>query len=150
MQQMRKARQIRRAFFLHGCFSGADAYTVLALLVLRLARAQVRYCDGVWLAWGGALPWLLRHHPVGAVAAAAIGRVIVAGDKATLRRHLRHEWVHVRQFLRWGLLFPVLYVLELLRHILHGKSPYWHNIFEQEARRNERQSRGTTASTTRL
>jgi hypothetical protein len=54
-----------------------------------------------------------------------------------LRRHLRHEWAHVRQFLRWGLLFPLLYVLELLRQVLRGKNPYWHNVFEVEARRHE-------------
>jgi hypothetical protein len=143
MCQTRKARPYRRAFFLRGFsyqafFLGADAYTALALLLLWAARAQVRYCGGVWLAWGGALPWLLRHHPVGAVAAAAMGRVIVAGDKATLRRHLRHEWVHVRQFVRWGLLFPLLYFLELLRQVFRGKSAYWHNIFEREARRNEK------------
>ncbi|MFI0546307.1 MAG: signal peptide prediction [Brachymonas sp.] len=143
MRQTRKARQLRRAFFTpvvacRALLLGADVYTALALLLLWAARAQVRYCGGVWLAWGGALPWLLRHHPLGAVAAAAMGRVVVAGDKATLRRHLRHEWVHVRQFVRWGLLFPALYVLELLRQVLRGKSPYWHNIFEREARRNEK------------
>jgi hypothetical protein len=142
MRQTRKARPFRRAFFLRGfsCrsfFLGADVYTALALLLLWAARAQVRYCGGVWLAWGGALPWLLRHHPLGVVAAAAMGRVIVAGDKTMLRRHLRHEWAHVRQFLRWGLLFPLLYVLELLRQILRGKTPYWHNVFEVEARRHE-------------
>lgn len=137
-----KARQPRRAFFApafscRAALLGADVYTALALLLLWAARAQVHYRRGVWLAYGGALPWLLRHHPVGAVAAAAMGRVVVAGDRATLRRHLRHEWAHVRQFVRWGLLFPVLYSLELLRQVLRGKSPYWHNIFEQEARRNE-------------
>ena len=143
MRQTRKARQLRRAFFTpvvacRALLLGADVYTALALLLLWAARAQVRYCGGVWLACGGALPWLLRHHPLGAVAAAAMGRVVVAGDKATLRRHLRHERVHVRQFARWGLLFPALYVLELLRQVLRGKSPYWHNIFEREARRNEK------------
>jgi hypothetical protein len=63
--------------------------------------------------------------------------VVFARDKAALRCHLRHEWAHVRQFCRFGLLFPLLYLCELLRQVLRGKSPYWHNIFEQEARRNE-------------
>lgn len=131
-RQARQARPNRRAFFL-----GADVYTALALLLLWAAGARLRYLGGVWLAYGGALPWLLRHHPVGAVAAATMGRVIMAGDRTTLRCHLRHEWAHVRQFLRWGLLFPLLYVLELLRQLLMGKSPYFDNIFEQEARHGE-------------
>ena len=58
-------------------------------------------------------------------------------DAATLRQHLRHEWVHIRQFMRWGALFPLLYFLELLRHLSCGKDPYLHNRFECEARREE-------------
>ena len=115
----------------------ADFWTLLGWCLARLAGAQLRPLGGVWLAWGGRLPWLLARYPFGAVAAMAIGRVIFAGDAAALRRHLRHEWAHVRQFSCWGLLFPLLYLLELLRQLLRGKLPYWHNIFEQEARANE-------------
>ena len=49
-------------------------------------------------------------------------------------RHLSHEHVHVRQFERWGLLFPILYVLASFRALLTGKRFYWDNVFEIEAR----------------
>jgi hypothetical protein len=42
--------------------------------------------------------------------------------------------VHVRQYERWGLLFPILYVLASFRALLTGKRFYWDNVFEVEAR----------------
>lgn len=117
--------------------NGADVWTLLGWVLARMAGAKLRPLGGVWLATDGRVPALLARYPFGAVQAMAIGRVIFAGQQHTLRRHLRHEWAHVRQFARWGLLFPMLYLLELLRQLLLGKSPYWHNVFECEARRNE-------------
>lgn len=117
--------------------NGADVWTLLGWSLARLAGAQLKPLGGIWCATHGRVACLLAHHPFGAVRAMAIGRVVFAADKVALRRHMRHEWAHVRQFCRFGLLFPLLYLLELLRQLLHGKSPYWHNIFEQEARRNE-------------
>ena len=117
--------------------NGADVWTLGGWILARAAGAQLRPLGGVWLAVGGRLPWVLAQYPFGAVQAMVIGRVVFAADKAALRCHIRHEWAHVRQFCRFGLLFPLLYLLELLRQLLRGKSPYWHNIFEQEARCNE-------------
>lgn len=117
--------------------NGADVWTLGGWILARAAGAQLRPLGGVWLAVGGRLPWVLAHYPFGAVQAMAVGRVILAGDAASLRCHLRHEWAHVRQFARFGLFFPLLYLLELLRQVLRGKSPYFDNFFECEARRNE-------------
>lgn len=44
----------------------------------------------------------------------------------------RHEMVHIRQFKRMGLYFPLAYAWE---YCLNG---YWENVFEKEARRGER------------
>ena len=117
--------------------NGADVWTLLGWSLARLAGAQLKPLGGIWCATHGYVPSLLSHYPFGAVQAMVIGRVVFAADKAALRCHIRHEWAHVRQFCRFGLLFPLLYLLELLRQLLRGESPYWHNIFEQEARRNE-------------
>ena len=118
-------------------FKGADLFTALALLTARFCGATIRQRGGVYMAYGGKLPALLQRHPLGAMQAAVVGRVILARDQASLRQHLRHEWVHVRQFMRWGALFPALYFLELLRQVSCGKDAYLCNRFECEARRNE-------------
>ncbi len=118
-------------------FNGADIWTLLAYLLALALRAQIRPLAGVYLVTGGRLPQFLARHPLGAVRAMAMGRVVFAAERSDLRRHLRHEWAHVRQFARWGFLFPALYFLELLRQYIRGKKPYFDNVFECEARRNE-------------
>ena len=50
---------------------------------------------------------------------------------------LRHEMVHVRQAERWGPLFVPVYLIAMLAARLHGKDPYWDNMFETEARSRE-------------
>jgi hypothetical protein len=66
--------------------------------------------------------------------AITIGHVILGRNHGTLTRYRSHEHVHVRQYERWGLLFPVLYVLASFRALLTGKRFYWDNVFEVEAR----------------
>lgn len=48
---------------------------------------------------------------------------------------MEHERVHVRQFRRYGLWMPILYVLDSLRQMLQGKHYYKDNRFEVEARK---------------
>ena len=66
--------------------------------------------------------------------AITLGHVILGRNHGTLSRYRSHEHVHVRQYERWGLLFPVLYVLASFRALLTGKRFYWDNVFELEAR----------------
>ena len=66
--------------------------------------------------------------------AITLGHVILGRNHGTLTRYRSHEHVHVRQYERWGLLFPVLYVLASFRALLTGKRFYWDNVFELEAR----------------
>ena len=100
--------------------SGADVWTLWGWCLAFLLRAELRPLGGIWCATHGRVACLLAHHPFGAVRAMAIGRVVFAADKVALRRDMRHEWAHVRQFCRFGLLFPLLYLLELLRQLLRG------------------------------
>jgi hypothetical protein len=68
--------------------------------------------------------------------AITLGHVILGRNHGTLSRYRSHEHVHVRQYERWGLLFPILYALASFRALLTGKRFYWDNVFEIEARKN--------------
>ena len=63
------------------------------------------------------------------------GHVIFAVSQIAMDSYRGHELVHVRQYERWGPLFPVLYIGSSLIQKLKGRDPYFANWFEQEARR---------------
>ncbi len=111
--------------------------TVPALGVALLARllgARLTWHSGVLEASGGPFPWVLaRMYPPMPIAAITLGHVVLAQRQADLDRTRRHERVHVRQYERWGGLFPVLYLGESLRLLLSGRDPYRENRFEREA-----------------
>jgi hypothetical protein len=67
--------------------------------------------------------------------AITIGHVILGRSHGLLKVWRSHEHVHVRQYERWGPLFPVLYFLASLKALFTGKRFYWDNVFEIEARR---------------
>lgn len=83
---------------------------------------------GRWVpALGGRLSGM-----AGPAAAVTLGSTIVVHPDAPVSdRLLRHELVHVRQWSRRPLAFPLLYVLE---HVRHG---YRNNRYEVEARAEE-------------
>lgn len=56
---------------------------------------------------------------------------------ATDRRLVRHEMEHVRQAMRWGPLFPLLYLGSMAVAEAQGKRPYADCYFERAARRAE-------------
>jgi hypothetical protein len=62
------------------------------------------------------------------------GHVILAVTDEELRRIGPHERVHVAQYERWGPLFFPAYGLSSLWQLLRGRSPYWYNHFEVQAR----------------
>jgi len=93
---------------------------------------------GVIEAEGGILPFLLsrrRRHSM--IDALTIGHVIMGQNHESLNRCRDHESVHVRQYERWGLLFPVLYLLSSAAALVRGMDPYRDNRFEREAFRSE-------------
>jgi hypothetical protein len=62
------------------------------------------------------------------------GHVILAVTHEELCRIGPHERVHVEQYERWGPVFFLAYPLSGLWQLLRGRSPYWHNYFEVQAR----------------
>lgn len=62
------------------------------------------------------------------------GHVILAVTDEELCRIGPHERVHVEQYEHWGPLFFLAYGLSSLWQLLRGRSPYWHNYFEVQAR----------------
>jgi hypothetical protein len=66
--------------------------------------------------------------------AITLGHVILGRSHGTLSRWRSHEHVHVLQYERWGVLFPILYVLASFKALVTGKRFYWDNVFELEAR----------------
>ncbi|MEO7322114.1 MAG: signal peptide prediction [Burkholderiales bacterium] len=113
----------------------------LPLTLLGLALALLaRLSGGTWAIRGGvveacgpAARMMLRLHPVGGVTAMALGHVVIARDSSCLAQSRAHEREHVRQFERWGLLFPVVYVGESAYCWISGQDPYLANRFERAA-----------------
>jgi hypothetical protein len=62
------------------------------------------------------------------------GHVILAVTHEELCRIGPHERVHVEQYERWGPIFFLAYPLSGLWQLFHGRSPYWYNYFEVQAR----------------
>lgn len=86
---------------------------------------------------GGAIRWLLRKTPIQA-GAMTLGHVIIGQQSEVLDRVRLHEWVHVRQYERWGPLFIPAYLLCSLWMRLSGKHFYRDNPFEVEAFESDR------------
>jgi hypothetical protein len=117
--------------------------TALGWVLAMLLGARRRRLGGCMLAWsehGGALAWLLAHHPFGSMAAVTIGRCVLAASRPALRATWAHEAEHIRQFERFGPLFPLLYSAESLRCLLRGHSMYRDNRFEVAAREAEKKT----------
>lgn len=68
------------------------------------------------------------------------GHVILAVTAEELVRIGPHERVHVEQYERWGPLFFVAYGVSSAWQLLRGRSPYWHNHFEVQARQRSASS----------
>lgn len=68
------------------------------------------------------------------IVAMTLGHVILAQDAAAADSWRTHEHVHVRQYERWGALFPVAYLVASGLAWLRGGDAYLDNAFEVEAR----------------
>lgn len=100
-------------------------------LVLWPLGARMRRVDGVLeIAVFSQRP---RHRwPFDAI---TLGHVVLGTHAQELDRLRAHERVHVRQYERWGLLFLPAYLLAGAWQWVRGRSAYWDNPFEVEARR---------------
>jgi hypothetical protein len=119
----------------------AGPVSVPAALLALLARAtggSLCWREGVLEAEGGFLSFLLRRmYPPMPVAAITLGHVVLAQSAACLDATRAHERAHVRQYERWGPLFPALYLSASVAALLRGGDVYRDNRFEEEARRAE-------------
>lgn len=108
---------------------------VIALLAVLLG-AKARVKDGTLQVVGGHLAKGISRLPTRlTILAITNGHVIFAVSQRAMDTYRRHELVHVRQYERWGPLFPLLYLSSSLVQAWKGRDPYFANCFEQEARR---------------
>ncbi len=103
-------------------------------LLARLSGGRVELREGVLESCGGFLPAVLsRIYPPMSIAAITLGHVVLAQTAADLEETRTHERVHVRQYERWGALFPLLYLGASAAMLLRGRHAYHDNPFEREA-----------------
>lgn len=103
-------------------------------LLARMSGGQAMVHEGVLEASDGFLTTLLaRIYPPMVISAITLGHVVLARTRADLDATRSHERVHVRQFERWGALFPFLYLGASLAALLGGRHVYHDNRFEREA-----------------
>jgi hypothetical protein len=116
-----------------------------------VAALPVLLCGGQARRVAGTLEITLRHceDDCPSVArllrfrAITLGHVILAVGRTDLDTLRSHERVHVGQYERWGILFFAAYAASGLWQWLHGRSAYWHNHFEVQARSLSNESNGT-------
>jgi hypothetical protein len=102
--------------------------------IVRATGGQLQRQGNAFEATDGCAPrllWLLN--PWMAIEAITFGHAIIARDATTAKRLRAHEQVHVRQYERWGPLFPLAYAVASVMAILCGDCPYRGNRFEIEA-----------------
>ena len=79
---------------------------------------------------------ILRLAPIaGGAAALTLGHTILATSDEAYYATWEHEWVHVKQYERWGPAFVPAYLLAGLWQRTRGRDAYWDNPFEVEARK---------------
>jgi len=106
---------------------------IVLLPFIILSGGAVKVAAGVIEAEGGILRFLLSRRRFFRIDALTIGHVIFGRNRDSLIRCRNHERVHVRQYERWGPLFPVLYLLSSAAAMVRGLHPYRDNRFEKEA-----------------
>jgi hypothetical protein len=108
-------------------------FGVLPALAVWLARGHVHCVLGALEVHGPLGDWILRRRYINFVAV-TIGHIIIGRDETCCARVRSHEHTHVRQGERWGPLFPLAYCAAGFYQVLIGRSFYWDNPFEIEAR----------------
>lgn len=118
-------------------WAGPVSVTALPLAALALATGgRARVEGGVLEVAGGVLgPLLARAIPSFPIGAITLGHVVLGANARELDASRAHERVHVRQYERWGALFPVLYVGSSISALLKGRRLHADNRFEREASR---------------
>ena len=134
-KRMKKANVIKKLVsFLRYCWVlPVSCIGLLLIPFVIVSGGAVKVAAGVIEAEGGILRFLLSHRRFFMIDALTIGHVIFGKNRESLKRCRDHEHVHVRQYERWGPLFPFLYLLSSAAALVRGMDPYRDNRFEQEA-----------------
>jgi len=107
---------------------------ILLIPLVFFSGGTVSLVRGIVEAEGGVLRFLLsRRRPGRTIEALTLGHVVIGRNREVLARCRDHERIHVRQYERWGLLFPLLYLLAGAAAAVRGGDPYRDNPFEREA-----------------
>lgn len=118
-------------------WAGPVSLAALPFVLLGAATGgRARIHRGVLEAGGGILkPILVRAVPGFAIGAITLGHVVLGASAGELEASRAHERVHVGQYERWGVLFPLIYVGSSLLALARGRHAYGDNTFEREAYR---------------
>ena len=115
----------------------AALYSAIGLglgLIALVFGASVRIHAGVLEFGGGHVgKWVSKLPAPFAISAITFGHVVLGIDHATLKAVRAHEYVHVRQYERWGPFFVPAYLLSSFVQLVRGRDPYRDNCFEREA-----------------
>ncbi len=128
------------------CWVWASPTTLLGLVIGGCGYCfggRVRRVGPTIEFWGGLVTWLMKSRLVRA-RGMTLGHVILGVTAADLDEVREHEWVHVRQYERWGPFFLPAYLGASLVLWLAGRNPYWENPFEKEAYAADAKRRGET------
>jgi hypothetical protein len=130
-------RRIVRSTVFALALAWASPYTLFGLAVGTLGlltggTAQIRGRTIEF--YGGAVKWLILRLPHGQFTLAmTLGHTVLGQTAVSLDLAREHEWVHVRQYERWGIFFGPAYLLASLAIWLRGGRAYRDNPFEREA-----------------
>jgi hypothetical protein len=87
----------------------------------RIVRGVVEFSAGI--------PLRVRFDAI------CFGHVIIGVSEAKLAAARDHEHVHVRQYEAWGPFFLLAYAASSAWQLVRGRSVYYDNYFERQARR---------------
>ena len=127
----------------------AKVFWALPCTVVGLAFAAVTLIAGGKASWSSGVVEVTYRHSRASCGKLAhklpfrgivFGHVILAITREELAVIGPHERVHVEQYERWGPFFFVAYGASSFWQLINGRSPYWDNHFEIQAREYSRPS----------
>lgn len=131
-RKLRQGRSFVLQVLLWGWASPGSLVGLIAGASALLSGGGMRRVGPTLEFWGGAVTWLLRSRWVRAQGM-TLGHVVIGETASILNAIREHEWVHVRQYERWGPCFLPAYLGCSALLWLRGRDFYWENPFEVEA-----------------
>ena len=140
---MKHWREIMRLLWASPCSAVGLVLACIPLLAGGRARWSSGALEVTYRESRAACGKLARRLPFRGI---VFGHVILAVTREELRVIGPHERVHVQQYGRGGPLVVVAYGASSLWHLIRGRSAYWDNHFEIQARALSAQTHGKECS----